>query len=148
LDPLVGLLQANSVRDPDNIAARPRQVRHNAGLDPSGKGSDDRNGRNRRLQIEDEVIANGNDQIRIAAHHVAGQVRIIGARPSPEYRSIKIFFPSTYPKRRSSVKIAQMPGAKLVSVSVVRDERPQCDDLFPFAAHEWYPQRQRPKDRR
>jgi len=51
------------------------------GFNRTAKGSNDRNRGGCRLEIEDEVIANGNNHIRITTHDVAGQFRIVLGTP-------------------------------------------------------------------
>jgi len=81
LDSPLDHIHPDTDRDPGDIATRPRQARYNAGLERSEEASDYRNCRSHRLEIEDEVIANGNNHIRIAAHYIAGQIRIMHGTP-------------------------------------------------------------------
>src|SRR5207247_9019408 len=81
LNPFAPLLWPDIYRGPRDIAARPRQACYNSTFDRTAKASDDGNCRGRLFEIEDEIIANGNDQIRIAAHRSASQLRIMRSTP-------------------------------------------------------------------
>ena len=83
LNPFAPLLWKGTdiYRSPGDIAAGPCQARYDASFDRTGKGSDNWNCSGRRFEIEDEIIANGNDQIRIAAHNSANQLRIMRSTP-------------------------------------------------------------------
>src|SRR5215831_6127486 len=74
LNTLTPLLFPNIYSGPGDIAARPRQARHNSSLNRKGEGSDDGNCGGRRLEVEDDAIAYCNDHIRIAAHDITSQV--------------------------------------------------------------------------
>ena len=81
LETLAPLLDPNIDGDPGDIAAWPRHARHDASLDRKSEDADDRNCRRCRLQVENEGSVDGKDQIRIATHDVAGQIRIVRGTP-------------------------------------------------------------------
>src|SRR5215467_3467185 len=74
LDSLGPLLVPNINGDSGDIAAWPRQARHDAGLDRKGEDADNRNCGCCRLEIEGEVCGSANNHIRFVAHDVLSQI--------------------------------------------------------------------------
>src|SRR5262249_31326476 len=107
LEPLSPLLQPKIDGSPSDIAARPSQTLREAGLDDIPAAT---------VTVGIVVVAALESRVRFEPKAIitSGLRRTTSrarsgkcaARPSPEYRSIKIFFTSTYAKRLSSVKIA------------------------------------------